>query len=296
MSPAATLEHRELFRNGAATSLRLHYVRTRIAEPRIATPRVVLLHGFPDFWYSWRHQLAFLGSHGIDAVAPDVRGYNLSDKPRGVEHYLPEVLSDDVQHLISATGTGPVVLVGHDLGALLGYVFAMRYPALVARLVILNCPHPALLHDMARSPRQILKSWYILFFQLPRLARPFLQARNMWALRRTYRTNLHDPLTRAELQQYVDALGGESTAAVLDHYRALTRWARDGLDRTLTPIEVPVDIVWGENDRFIGAEFALPPERWVPHARLELVDAGHWVHLDRPDRVNRVLAGALGLT
>ncbi len=279
----------------ASTKLRLHYVRTRPfpecfagTDPR-AAPLTVLLHGFPDFWYSWRHQLAFLAARGLPAVALDVRGYARSDKPLGVEHYAPDVLAEDVRRVIEANGADRAIIVGHDLGGMLAYVFAMEHPSMVEALMVLNCPHPGHLLRMLASPRQLARSWYVFFFQLPGLPRWYLGAGRLWALRETYRRYLATPMNETEIQRYVDALGGASTQACLDHYRALLRWWVSFAQRPPAPSPIVTQVLWGKNDPFLGAEFALPPAAWLPSARVTLVDAGHWPHLDRPDFVNAEL-------
>src|SRR3954449_2631161 len=159
-APAATAErwaHREAVVNG----VRLHYVEAG------AGPLVVLLHGFPEFWYSWRHQIPALAAAGFRVVAPDMRGYNRSDKPRGVRAYSGDALTGDVAKLIRACGAERAVVVGHDWGAAVAWQFAMAYPALLERLVIMNAPHPARFLRALRTWRQARKSWYMFFFQLP---------------------------------------------------------------------------------------------------------------------------------
>src|SRR5947209_3152164 len=126
--------HREVAVNG----VRLHYVEAGDGPP------VVLLHGFPEFWYAWRHQLPALAAAGFRAVAPDLRGYNLSDKPPGVENYRVDRLTDDVAGLIRAIGATEAAVVGHDWGGFLAWWVAQRFPGLVHRLAVLNAPHPAI--------------------------------------------------------------------------------------------------------------------------------------------------------
>ena len=150
--------------------VRLHYVEAGEG------PLVLLLHGFPQFWYQWRHQVPALVEAGFRVVAPDMRGYNLSDKPPGVRPYRLELLARDVKRLILACGEGKADVVGHDWGAIAAWIAAMRYPGRVGRLAILNVPHPARFPEGLLSPRQLLRSSYVFFFQIPRLPEEAIRA------------------------------------------------------------------------------------------------------------------------
>ncbi len=278
--------------------VRLHYVEAG------SGPLVVLLHGFPEFWYSWRYQIPALAAAGFHAVAPDMRGFNWSDKPPGVHSYRVEVLARDVERLIRACGATHAAVVGHDWGAIVAWWFAMLYPERLTRLAILNVPHPAytlepgLMRAAGVAPwRQLLRSWYVFFFQLPWLPELALSAGNFALVRRTLR---RDPvhrgtLTEEDIERYVEALAqpGALTAAV-NYYRALLRRNPLGVRARLRRIEVPVLVIWGEQDRYLEAGLARPPRRWVSNARVErLPDASHWVQLDRPERVNALLLSFL---
>jgi epoxide hydrolase 4 len=267
--------------------VRLHYVEAG------SGPLVVLLHGFPDFWYSWRHQIPALVQAGFHVVAPDMRGYHRSSKPPGVQAYRADLLTRDVERLIREVGAAKAVVVGHDWGAAVAWSFAMRYPALVERLVIMNVPHPARMLRALRTARQLRKSWYMFFFQLPRLPEALLRANDFATLRRLFRT---DPVRRgafseADIERYVEAARqpGALTGGI-NYYRALFRQGFGRARASIRPIEAPVLVIWGEQDRYLGAELAEPDPALVPHARVErLPDASHWVHLDRPERVNALL-------
>src|SRR5262249_33835635 len=147
-------------RHALVGGLRLHYVEAG------AGPPVLLLHGFPEFWYSWRHQLPALAGAGFRAWAPDLRGYNESEKPAGVRNYRVRLLVEDVAGLIRHTGAGRATVVGHDWGGVIAWRLAMDRPELVERLVILNAPHPGAFLRELRNPAQWLRSAYVLFFQL----------------------------------------------------------------------------------------------------------------------------------
>ena len=151
-------------------------------------PLVVLLHGFPEFWYGWRHQIGALAAAGYRVLAPDQRGYHLSDRPRGLDAYAVDRLAADVIGLIAARGRDTATVVGHDWGAGVAWWLALRHPSWLERMAILNVPHPAvLLRHLRRDPTQWLRSWYILFFQLPRLPEALLRANDYAGMARGLR-------------------------------------------------------------------------------------------------------------
>jgi epoxide hydrolase 4 len=267
--------------------VRLHYVEAGQG------PLVLLLHGFPQFWYQWRYQIPALVEAGFRVVAPDMRGYNLSDKPPGVRAYRVELLARDVERLILACGERRATVIGHDWGAIVAWVAAMHHPGRVERLVILNVPHPARFVDGLLSPGQLLKSSYMFLFQIPRLPEEVICAGDFALLRSALRRDPVRPGTFAaeDIERYVRALArpGVLTAA-LNYYRALLR--NPGETRALLKrIEAPVLVIWGERDRFLSRRLAEPPRLWVPNLlRVErLQDASHWVAEDRPQEVNTLL-------
>jgi epoxide hydrolase 4 len=252
------------------------------------------LHGFPESRFSWRYQLPFLAELGYRAWAPDLRGYGETEpKPRAVSAYLIDRLMEDVAALIDASGAKSVTLIGHDWGAGLAWTFAANQVRPLERLVIMNVPHPARMLRALRTARQLRKSWYMFFFQLPRLPEALLRANDFATLRRLFRT---DPVRRgafseADIERYVEAARqpGALTAGI-NYYRALFRQGFGRARASIRPIEAPVLVIWGEQDRYLGAELAEPDLALVPHARVErLPDASHWVHVDRPERVNALL-------
>ena len=288
MAPEPSVEHRYADLAG----VRLHYVEAGEG------PLVVLVHGFPEFWFSWRFQIPALAAAGFRVVAPDMRGYNLSDKPKGVEGYALETLARDVERLIGALGEERAVIVGHDWGGIVAWAVAMLHPERVGRLVILNVPHPERLSRGLRTPRQLLKSSYAFFFQIPWLPERILRAGDFAIVRSVFRNDPVRPGTFGEddIDRYVGALSrpGALTAAI-NYYRALARRA-PVLARTLRRrIEAPVLVIWGQRDLFLVPELARPNPALVPDARVErLPDASHWVQQDRPEKVNALLLGFLG--
>ena len=272
--------------------VRLHVVEA--GDPN--GPLVVLLHGFPEFWYSWRNQMPALAAAGYRAVAPDLRGYGGSDKPRSLDAYRLEQLVDDVAGLIHALAADRAHVVGHDWGATIAWSFAMRHPDLLDRLVILNVPHPARLRDALRMPRQWLRSSYVLFFQLPWLPEAVLHAGRFAFLRRELRAGptRPDAFTPEDIERYVNSWSepGGLTGG-LNYYRAIVRRRPD--TTLLRRIDAPVLVIWGERDRFILPELAEPPAELVPNLRVvRLPRASHWVQHDDPERVNRLLLEFLG--
>jgi epoxide hydrolase 4 len=267
--------------------VRLHYVEAGEG------PLVLLLHGFPQFWYQWRHQIPALVEAGFRVVAPDMRGYNLSDKPPGVLAYRVELLARDVERLILACGEGTATVVGHDWGAIAAWIAAMRHPGRFERLAILNVPHPARSLDGLLSPMQLLRSSYRFFFQIPRLPEEVIRAGDFALLRSVFRSDPVQPeaFTAEDIERYVGAIArpGVLTAS-LNYYRALLRNPRE-TRALLQRVEAPVLVIWGEKDRFLSRRLAEPPRLWVPNLiRVKrLPDASHWVAEDCPLEVNTLL-------
>ncbi|AUX43705.1 epoxide hydrolase [Sorangium cellulosum] len=281
------LSHRFTERNG----VRLHYVEAGEG------PLVVLLHGFPELWYSWRHQIPALVQAGFRVIAPDMRGYNLSDKPEGVAAYAIDELTADVAALIRVAGdtrsARAAAVVGHDWGAGVAWAFAARHPELYDRLVVLNGPHPARLIASFRTARQLRKSWYMFFFQLPKVPELLAQRNDYEMFRAVLKDDPRRPgaVTDEELARYVEAWSRPGAlTATINYYRAAFRPASLLGSGKLPRIEAPVLVIWGEHDRYLGAELAAPDPAAVPNARVARVpDAGHPVHYDRPERVNQLL-------
>jgi pimeloyl-ACP methyl ester carboxylesterase len=274
--------HREAVVNG----VRLHYAEAG------AGPTVVLLHGFPEFWYSWRKQIPALAAAGFRVLAPDLRGYNLSDKPAGVHAYRMELLTADVAGLIAHVGGGPAAVVGHDWGGAVAWMMPLRHPESVSRLAILNAPHPAAFVRALRTWEQLTRSWYMFFFQLPWLPEEVLRSRGYAFLDRAL---LHDARPGAfspeDVRLYRRALGrpGALTAA-LNYYRAAFRGLSRRARRADRLITVPVLTVWGDRDRYLGPGLTEGVGRWVPNLTTHhLPDASHWVQNDAPEEVNRLL-------
>lgn len=265
--------------------VRLHYVEAGEG------PLVVLLHGFPEYWYSWRRQLPALAAAGFHVVAPDMRGYNLSDKPVGWREYGLELLAADIAGLIRHFGASEAYVVGHDWGAAVAYGVAMYHPEVVRRLAILNVPHPERMLSGFRTLRQLRKSWYMFFFQIPGLPEALIRRDGFAFAKRTLRADSPASFSDADLEQYVQAWSQPGAlTGMINYYRAALRSSpRSALDR-LRPIAAPTLVIWGERDRHLGAELAEPLPKWVPDMRIEwLPQATHWVQHEQPERVNELL-------
>ena len=258
-------------------------------------PPVVLLHGFPENWQSWRHQFAPLVRAGFSVWAPDLRGYNRSGRPRERQAYHLTHLTADVAALIAATGSGRAHICGHDWGGVIAWTVASRYPELVDRLVICNAPHPEVYLRMAWRPPQLYRSWYVLFFMLPWLPEWALSAGDFRAVRRMFRLMPARPDTFSEddIDGYVAALAvpGALTAA-LNYYRANAaggiRLARSA------PVQAETLVLWGDRDVALVPGLADHLEPMVPRLRVvHFPDAGHWLQNEEPDAVNAALTAFL---
>jgi epoxide hydrolase 4 len=268
--------------------VRLHYVEAGEG------PLVVLLHGFPEFWWSWRAQIPALAEAGFRVVAPDMRGYNLSSKPKGIESYRVEALARDVGCLISHLGEArAAALVGHDWGGAVAWTTAMLYPERVERLAILNIPHPERFLKGLRTPRQLRKSWYVFALQVPGAPGRLVQRLVFGWVRGHFRRDPVRPgaITEEDVRRYTEAMErpGALTAAT-NYYRALFRRNPVRTRKLVKKVEAPVLMIWGEKDRYLVPELAAPDPAWVPNARVErLPDASHWVQQDAPEKVNALL-------
>ena len=262
-------------------------------------PLVVLLHGFPEFWYSWRHQIPALAAAGYRVVAPDMRGYNDSEKPEGYDSYLGQALSGDIVGLITACGEERATIVGHDWGGVVAWGTAIHHPQVVEKLVILNAPHPGVFLRGVRNPAQILRSSYMVGFQAPVLPEMALRARGFALLKLALRSGSQKAgaFTDEDLQRYEQAFAKPGAlTAMLAYYRAMGRrllpaarqhgaMSAEG-GRTVI---APTMVIWGRNDPVLGVDLADPGDL-VPNRRIEFVeDAAHFVQADAPDRVNELL-------
>lgn len=278
------LEHGYVRVNG----IQMHYV---IAG---SGPVLLLLHGFPEFWYSWRKQIAGLKDR-FTVVAPDLRGYNETDKP--LWGYETDVLTADVIGLIDAIGKDKVYLAGHDWGGALAWNAGIAFPHRLHKLAVLNCPHPALFAGaLLSNPRQMLRSWYMGFFQLPWLPEFVFSANDYGMIDASLRgmAQRKETFSDEDIARYKEAISkpGALTAAI-NWYRGAAKsfgpfaFAKDA--ETTHQVNVPTMLIWGEEDVALGKELTYDTERYVPDLQIKyLPNCSHWVQQECPDEVNEL--------
>lgn len=275
---------------GQTNGIRMHYVTAGDG------PLVVLLHGFPEFWYSWRRQIPALASR-FRVVAPDLRGYNDTERPAAVEAYRLSELAADVADLIRVLGYERAAVVGHDWGGAVAYGTAAWYPEATERLVVMNCPHPTIFqaHMLSGNLRQMQRSWYMFFFQLPHMPEALLSANDFALLQKmTYSTAVRNGVfTPDDVKAYVEALAkpGALTAAI-NYYRNLFR-----PESTVAwpLIAAPTLLIWGEEDPYLGRELTegMEPYFSQPPVRQYIPGCGHWVQQEASQTVTNFLLNFL---
>ena len=253
-------------------------------------PVVVLLHGFPEFWYSWHRQIEPLAVAGFRVIVPDQRGYNLSSKPVGVSLYaMPELVSDVIA-MADQLGQEKIFLAGHDWGAAVAWSAALLHPQRIAKLIVLNVPHPSVMRKfLSTRPRQFLRSWYMFFFQLPWLPEALFSAFNFRAGSRSLlRSSRAGTFSAEDLGQYRAAWSQPGAlTAMINWYRALFRIRIKLQNKT---VRVPTRILWGERDDFLLTEMAHESLRYCTSADLfTFANATHWLQHEEPARVSELL-------
>jgi len=223
-------------------------------------------------------------------LVPDQRGYNTSDKPRGVRAYGIDTLAGDVVGLIDAMGRDKATVVGHDWGAAVAWWTAIAHPDRVERLVILNVPHPIVMQRHLRGLKQMRKSWYMFFFQLPWFPeRGFLKGDCLRSLRGIQKTANQGTFSDDDMEHYREAWQQPGAmTGIINWYRAAFRVRPARVESVR--VRPPTLVIWGLKDQFLGSEMAQPSVDYCVDGRLERIDnATHWVQHDEPDRVNRLL-------
>ena len=257
-----------------------------------AGPPVILLHGFPENWTSWRWQFSALVEAGFSVWAPDMRGYNESDRPTERRAYHLQHLVNDVASIVRTSRHERAHVVGHDWGGIVAWTFAGYYPDLLGKLVILNAPHMEIFLDKVRRPPQMFRSSYVLLFQAPGVAEWMLSAGNYQLLRKTFPrlSGRSGAFRDADIEHYVRGLSapGALTAA-LNYYRANMRPEPLALARRARVTSETL-VIWGDEDPALGVELLEDLQTVAPNATVHhIVDAGHWVQNEAPDEVNRVM-------
>jgi epoxide hydrolase 4 len=270
------------------TGLRLHLLEAGPPDG----PLCVLLHGFPESSYGWRHQIGPLATAGLHVVAPDQRGYGRSDKPRGIGAYRMDRLAGDVVGLIEALGAERAHVVAHDWGGAVAWYLAAAHPERVERLVILNVPHPVVMRrHLLRNRAQLRRSWYMFFFQLPWLPEWWLRRHGWRNLKRVFRgSSRRGPFGDEELARYAEDCARPRAM------RSMIHWYRAALLRppprpASWRVRVSTRIVWGARDVALGREMVEPSAALCePQADVAWIEeAGHWVQHEEPERVNALI-------
>ena len=263
-------------------NIKMHYVTQGEG------PLVVLLHGFPEFWYSWRNQIPTLAKY-FKVVAPDLRGYNKTEKPEGIENYKNSVLLEDILGLIKGLGEEKAIIIGHDWGGALAWEFARSYPNNIEKLVILNCPPISIIQDeILRNKKQARRSQYMIFFQTPDTPEQAMSANNYAMLKSTYTSMAvkKELWTEEILEKYVEALKMPSLTCGINYYRAAYKFPISTEQRKIK-IKCPVKVIWGEQDKALGKELTdyLPALVEGDYSIEFIPEAGHWVQIEEPDLV-----------
>jgi len=286
-SGTATLQHQFIRTNG----IRLHYVTQGQG------PLLVFLHGFPEFWYTWRHQIPVFAAF-FTVVAVDLRGYNDSDKPPALHDYAMPELVKDISDLITALGYDHCHLVGHDWGGAIAWNVAYAHPAQVAKLVILNCPHPRRFVEGFANPRQWWRSAYMGFFQLPWLPELVLSANDYQFIDQAFDKMAVNrrAITPIDVRAFKTAISRPGALqAGLNYYRNLLSF--NFFQNEWPVLEVPTLMIWGEDDPAFESSLAEGTEEYVRDFHLRYIeDCGHWVSQEYPELVNRYMAEFLGVT
>jgi pimeloyl-ACP methyl ester carboxylesterase len=278
-------------------TIRANSIDFNVAVAGAGQRLALCLHGFPESSFSWRHQLPLLARLGYLAWAPDLRGYGGSSRPTGIGSYALTQLEADVAALIEASGARQVLLIGHDWGAAIAWNYAMFGRVPIERLIIMNVPHPALFQQGLRTFRQLRKSWYIFFFQLPRIPEWMLSRDHCAPIGRAFRGMAVDKSRFPDevLRVYRDnAAQPGALTAMINYYRALMRRppgnSAAGRARRSATIAIPTLLLWGEVDSALGKELTYGTERYVTDLTLRyLPNVSHWVQQEAPETVNAMI-------
>ena len=278
-------QHEYITTNG----VKLHYVTQGEG------PLMLMLHGFPEFWYSWRHQIPEFAKD-FKVVALDLRGYNDSDKPANQSAYVMAEFIRDIEGVIKGLGYDKCVLVGHDWGGAIAWNFAYAHPEMVERLIVLNLPHPAKFAEGIRTPQQLMRSSYMFLFQLPLLPELLIQSADYQAIETALKGMAvnKSAITREDLEAYKDAAAKRGAmTAMLNYYRNIFQQRMVNGDWSI--LEVPTLMIWGEKDTALGKELTYGTEAYVRNFQIKYIaDASHWVQQEQPQLVNQYMREFLG--
>ena len=260
-------------------------------------PLVILLHGFPENCYAWSGQIPPLVKAGFRVVAPDLRGYHASDKPKGIHAYRLDQLASDVEALILALGEDSAYVVGHDWGGVIAWMVAMMFPERVRKLIIINAPHPTRYLQMLWRTTQLLRSWYVFFFLCPYLPERIIKMNRCQRVRHLF---MNDPIksdvySSDQIDLFILGLSlPKALTSGLNYYRAGILYGFKILSTRSRPIHVPTLIIWGEKDRYLDIRLIDQLEPLLTSLTIQrFPDASHWVIAEYPERVSRAIIGFL---
>lgn len=253
-------------------------------------PLMLMLHGFPEFWYSWRHQIPEFAQN-YQVVALDLRGYNESDKPEEKSAYVMAEFIKDIEAVIKELGYESCVLVAHDWGGAIAWYFAYAHPEMVEKLIVMNIPHPAKFREGLSTPEQLLKSWYIFFFQLPLLPELMFAFDDYQAIASAFKNMAVDKsaFIDTDLEAYKDAAARRGAlTSMINYYRNIfpgffhqQEWG---------VLKIPTLMIWGENDTALGKELTYGTEKYVDNFQIRYIpNCSHWVQQEKPQLVNQYM-------
>ncbi|BAY19004.1 alpha/beta hydrolase fold protein [Anabaenopsis circularis NIES-21] len=274
-------EHKYITTNG----VKLHYVTQGTG------PLMLMLHGFPEFWYSWRHQIPEFAEN-FQVVALDLRGYNDSEKPKEQSAYVMDEFIKDVEGVIKGLGHEKCILLGHDWGGAIAWCFAYAHPEMLEKLIVLNLPHPAKFSQGLSTPQQLLRSWYMFLFQLPVIPEFLLQAFDYQPIAQTIQGTAvnKNAFTASDLEAYKKAAAKSGAlTAMLNYYRNI--FSHFLPSKNWGILNVPTLLIWGENDTALGKELTYGTDAYVSNLQIQYIpNCGHWVQQEQPQLVNRYIS------
>lgn len=274
-----TWQHEYLMSNG----IRLHYVTQGEG------PLMLMLHGFPEFWYSWRHQIPEFAKD-YKVVALDLRGYNESEKPQDQSAYVMSEFIKDVEGVIKGLGYDRCILVGHDWGGAIAWCFAYAHPEMVEQLIVMNIPHPVKFVEGLRTPQQLMRSWYAFFFQLPMLPEFLIELSDYQLIEFAFKSMAVDKsaFTQADIAAYKDAAAKRGALTAMINYYRNAFWSFQQQEWTL--LDVPTLMIWGEEDTALGKELTYGTEEYVRDFQIHYIaNCSHWVQQEKPELVNHYM-------
>lgn len=248
-------------------------------------PLMLFLHGFPECWYSWRHQIRAFNKDYY-CVSFDMRGVGESDAPLGVKNYGMDELVGDVSELIKVLGYTSCVIVGHDWGGAVAWQFVARYPDLVEKFIIMNIPHPGRFTEVMKSGiAQLLMSWYIIFFQLPYLPEILVSMGDFSMIKSACKKG---PTTDEDVEAFKYSMSRPGrVTSFLNYYRAAIKYPPSA---RIDKIECPTLLIWGTGDFALHTDNSYGTEKYCNDLKVERIEGGdHFIQQERPNEVNEIM-------